>query len=512
MASALRAQVNDEPAVTAQDLLQPGWFPDASFGMALQSATDGDVARVITTGAEFLIDKRNGQIECKQRIAKQRTVSTIKLAQGALADLKLSHQSSGAAIFTNGKATVRINGDSLLMIKPGVDGPISAELAFTPDYFSPHKGNFNCFDPFGGISFFNHGMSESPEVQAMSDPVRITWQYKAKDVFWAGVSPPKEYDWEKSRTMRIVSRGSSNQRFMYPDHLTLLWLARASKFNVFYLHAENAWVNWQLEGIPQNEKDYIRVMETCAAEGMPAMVYFSPKHFVRGTPREPYATNDVDDPRSGGWNSGSNARIFVYQVKRLQERYSTRGLYFDEMYCNPAALAPNYYVTRACRDLMKDGPMMFHATEDVMNARPAGDLVGTTHCPTIHAYFDTIYKGEGIGMPGIPVTWQNVDEKFPGYTRYNLGTYNISNSIAVPCLDRGPWIDDLALLDSLMKNANARLVMPEHFLYTADSAAWWRDYLPRLTPDLKEKLEPTLLKRTGVFDAWRGKQKSLGGR
>jgi hypothetical protein len=293
---------------------------------------------------------------------------------------------------------------------------------------------------------------------------------------------------------------------MYPDELTIRWLARVSKFNVLYLHAENIWQNWQLEAIPLNQEAYHRLMLTCRAENLPVMVYFSPKHFVRGTPREPYATNDVDDPRSGGWNSGSNAKIFVYQVKRLVERYDTPGLYFDEMYCNPAALAANYYVARSCRTLVGDrGPMMFHATEDVMGDRAPGDLVGKTHCPTIHAYFDAIYKGEGIGMPGMPLTWQNVDEKYPGYTRYNLGTYNVSNAIAIPCLDRGPWIDDPALLELLLKRANARIVMPEGFLYTEKSVGWWRDYLPRLTPDLRQQIEPSLLQRTGAFAAYRQK-------
>lgn len=505
---------SDDPGVTAADLLQPGWFPDASYGMGVEDAkVDGAGGRVVTTGAEFIINRGAGEIECRQRIAKQRAVAKIKLPAGALDDLKLTHRSGGAAILTAGKTTIRVNGDSLLMVSPGIDGPVEAQLAFTPDYFSSHRGNFNCFDPQGGISFFNHGKAESPKVEAMSDPVKITWDWKAGDVIWAGVSPPKEYDWEKSIKQRIVSRGSSRQGYMYPDELTIKWFARVSKFNVLYLHAENMWQNWQTEGIPKNEGEYYRVMTAARAENLPIMVYFSPKHFVAGTPREPYAHDDVDHPQAGGWNSGSNCKIFVYQAKRLVERYDTTGFYFDEMYCNPAALAANYYVARSVRNLVGDeGPMMFHATEDVINDRAPGDMVGKTHCPTVHAYFDAIYKGEGIGMPGMSLTWQNVDEKFPGYTRYNLGTYNVSNAISIPCLDRGPWIEDAALLDSLMKSANARVVMPENFLYSDKSVAWWKDYLPRLTPDLKQKLEPSLLKRTGAFDDWRKRQqKSIGG-
>jgi hypothetical protein len=498
----------DEPAVTPVDLLQPGFFPDANFGMAVEDATDEKTPRVVTTGAEFVIDSTTATIECRQRIAKQRTVAKIQFPGKSLDNLKLAHKSSGAAIFTAGKTTIRINGDSLLQISPGESGDITATLSFTPDYFSQYLGCFNCFDPFGGISFFDHGQQDTPKVEALDDPVKITWNWKAGEVFWAGVSPPKPYDWNKSITQRIVYRGSSMQRYMYPDELTLKWLARVSKFNVLYLHAENVWINWQRDFTPVNEKEYLRVMQTANAEKLPVMVYASPKHFIEGTIVESRGRPDVDDPRAAGHNSGANAKIFVYQAKRLKERWETAGLYFDEMYCNRKAISAAYYVARSCRNIIgDDAPFMFHCTEDVISDRPPGALVGKTHCPTIHAYFDAIYKGEGVGMPGMAVTWENVDEKFPGYIRYNLGTYNISNVIAIPCLDRGPWIYQ-PLLDNLLKHANARVVMPEWFLYDERSVPYWTDYLPRMKPELKQKLEPTLLERTGTFDRWRKAQKA----
>jgi len=506
----LKADVSDEPFVTARDLIKPNWFPNAAYGMKVESVRDGETAVVTTTGAEFRINKSAGTIECKQRIGKARTVATMTLPEGVLSGLKLSHESSGAAIFSSDRTSVRVNGDSLLMIQPAADCQVAAELAFTPDYHSQYQGSFNFFDPHGGISFFDHGWQPSPTFEGVQDPVRVTWNWKGGDVLWAGVSPPREYDWAKSFEQRIVMRGSSSQRYMFPDELTIRWLARAGGFNVFYQHAENVWVNWQRDLVPLNEKEYLRMMQQANAEKMPVMVYASPKHFTDGTIVEDRAKNDVDDPRAAGWTTGSNARIFMFQAKRLKERYETAGFYFDEMYTNTKALAANYYLARSCRELLgDDAPFMYHCTEDALGARVPGDLVGTTHCPTLHTYFDAIYKGEGIGMPGQKLTWENVDEHFPGYTRYNLGTYNVSNAFAIPCLDRGPWIDG-PILDDLMKRANIRLVMPEVFLYSEKSVPYWRDYLPRLRPGLKEELEPTLLKRTGAFEAWRKKQ--AGGR
>lgn len=485
-----RAPQEEKPAVTTAELLQPGLFPDAAFGMSVEAADDGPQARVLTTGAEFLVDKANDTIECRQRIAKERTVSQLKFSNDTLAALKLTHQSSGMVIFEGAGTTVRINGDSLLMVAPRNDGPIIAELAFTPDYHAEYKGNHNFFDPYGGISFFEHGHQPASRLGADEDAVTVTWDWSAGDVFWAGVSPPKPYDWAKSIRQRTVLRGSSYQRFMYPSDLVIIQLARLAEFNILYLHAENMWENWQTRLVPQREEEYRRVMRTAQLNGMHVIVYAGPKHFLEGTAIEDRATTSVNDPRSTGWASGSNAKVFMWQLERLVGAYETPGFYFDEMYTNHEALAANYYVARATRKLSGDSaPLFFHSTEDTLGDRRG--LVGGTHCPTIHAWFDVIYKGEGI-------RWRVGEEPYPGYIRYNLGTYNISNSIAVPCMSFEQWPSP-QLLDDLMRRANARLIVPEWILYTDQSKLLWDHYFPRLNPGLKEDLEPTLLQRTGAF-------------
>jgi len=483
-------------AISATDLLHPDMLPEASMGMAVEKVDAGKKIKVVTVGAEFEIDPAGDTISASQRIPKLRKVSTITLPPGTLQDIKLDKQTSGMARLSGPGGVVRINGDSLLMIAPAKDGKINAALAFTPDYHAEYKGNFNFFDPVGGISFFEHGKHPDTTLEAADDPVRVTWNWKAGDVFWAGVSPPKPYDWEKSIAERTVIRGSSMQRYMFPTELEILWLANGSKFNVFLMFAENMWRNWQTEMIPQQEAEYLRVQQQAKAEGLKVMVYCGPKHYIGGTIMEGRATDDVDDPRSGGWTSGANARLFIYQVKRLVERYQTRGFYFDEMYCNHAALAANYWVTRMTRNLIgESGAFWFHSTEDVLGDRRG--TIGVTHCPTIHSYFNVIYKGEAV-------RYDTVDRDFPGYMRYNLGTYNVSNAIASPCLNFEQW-PDKAQLDDWLARANVRMLMPQHYLYTANSVMWWKDYLPRLRPELKAELEPTLMKPTGIFAEFRKK-------
>lgn len=493
------AAANDNPAYSADDFFKPSLLPNASYGMQLESATDGPQARVVTTGGEFILDKANDTIECRQRLAKPRTVAKIRLPSGTLQNLSLTSKTGGAAIFTSpgeGKGAVRINGDSLLMMRAGSGGSAVAELAFTPDYHGEFKGNFNFFDPFGGISFFEHGNQPPNKMEAANDPVRVTWTLQAGQSLWAGVSPPKPYDWNKSITQRAVMRGSSNPAYFYPDNFTIRMMGEVAKFNVYYLHNENAMQNWQTELIPRDPAEHIRVMDQSRLAGMQAIVYASPKHFIDGTIVEGRAKDDVDDRRSAGHTSGHNANVYLFEAKRLLERYQTGGFYWDEMYCDPRALATNYWLARATRDLLGDSrPLYFHGTEDVLGDR-RGTEIGHTFFPTMHAYFDVVYKGEAVDFT-------TVDRKFPGYVRYNVGTYNISNAVSVPANLYGEKFTAEMLLD-FMRRGNVRWIMHEVDFYNADRAAmWWKHYLPKLTPALKDELEPTLLKPTGVFAEYR---------
>ena len=51
------ATASAEDFITARDLLPPDMFPEASFGMAVETVEDGAVAEVTTTGGVFRIRK-----------------------------------------------------------------------------------------------------------------------------------------------------------------------------------------------------------------------------------------------------------------------------------------------------------------------------------------------------------------------------------------------------------------------------------------------------------------------
>jgi len=485
------AVVEDEPAVKATELLQAEMFPNASFGMAVESIQDQAVASVVTTGGEFLINKAANTIECRQRIAQKRPVSLLKFAPGVLAKLKLTHQSSGAAIFTGGGTTLRINGDSLLMIAPGVDGEIVAELLFVPDYHSEFRGNYNFFDPVGGISFFEHGRQAEPKFVASKDPVTVTWKWKAGDVFWAGVSPPKPFNWQKSVEEKHVVSGSSHDRYMYPQDLSIL---RWSQFaNVLLLHVENAWESFQLSLVPRDLQNYLRVMRTAREHGMKVAVYTTPKAFLKGTVIEDRAVTDMNDPKVTGWHTGSSAKEFLKQATRVIKEFETDGFFFDEMYASPKSLAASYFLARACRELVGDGnPLYYHSTEGPLADRQHGEMFGRTYCPTIDAHFGLVLKGEAV--------WDRWD---PAYTRYILSSYNISNTPVIQATNLEKHRLTPERVDFWLRHGNVRFFLMEHWFYTGEVEVLRTAYWPRLNSGLQRELEPGLLRPTGVFKQFR---------
>lgn len=471
----------DRPAVVAQDLLDPAMFPNGGFGLVVESASDeSDAAVVVTTGAEFRIRKADDIVECHQRIGVQRKVAVIRLPKGSAANLKLIHQSTGAAIYSGDGTTIRINCDSLLMIQPAEGGPIEAELSFTPDWHSRFKGSFNFFDPQGGISFFDHGLAPGATLAGAVDPVRVKWPWKAGNVFWAAVSPPKPYNWEKSAAYHVAWHGSSDDRYMYLPDISIIRLGRLG-VKVLYLHNEMAWENHQLSLIPKDMANFHRTIATAHEQGMKVIVYASPHFFVKNTSMESKA--HPDPHQFIGEHTGANEPLYLEQAKRIVKEWGVDGLYFDEMYPTPEALAVQYHLTRSARELVGDsGPLVLHVTTDVLGNGHLGPV-----CPPIHTWFDVIYKGEG--------EWNRRD---PGYTRYVLSSHNTSNAMAVQIIDERfvPSPEDI----DFWLRANVRFFTPEFYFYTGQIEVLKTWYWPRLNPELQRTIEPDLARRTGVFD------------
>ena len=110
----------------------------------------------------------------------RRQVATLKLPAGSTRGIELVHHSSGAVVFEGEGTTLRINGDSTLMVAPGQHGDIRAELSFPPDCHFGAGGNHNFFDPSGGISFFDNGDSPEPLLELENTPITVTWGWRRR--------------------------------------------------------------------------------------------------------------------------------------------------------------------------------------------------------------------------------------------------------------------------------------------------------------------------------------------
>ena len=475
-----------EEYITARDLLAPEMFPKASFGMAVEGVEDGAVAYVTTTGGVFRIRKALDTIECDQRIPAPRQVAALMLPPGSTRDIELTHHSSGAVVFEGAGTTLRINGDSTVMVAPGKNGDIRAELSFPPDCHFGAGGNHNFFDPNGGISFFDNGNSPDPLVELESDPVTVTWNWRAGSVFWSAVSPPKPFDWDAS-FQHYAGQGSSHLRYVYPSDGEIE--AASKQASILFLHSEMLlWKAWQTNLTPRDPEKLAHVINAAHNRGMKVIVYTTPVWFLKNTPREHEQQIDPTPGPMGTvphWGKPDNANLYLQQISRVFKEMSLDGFYFDGIYGAPEHLAASYHLTRAARELVgDDGVLIYHGTGD------APSVGGSrTYCPSLNAYYNYILRGEG-------------EEKRtdPEYVRYFLSSYNLSNSVCLS-LYRTDEIPSAEQIDLTLR-ANVRYPMPLGLLVgnSPERAHFQEHYFSRLTPSLKAEIAGELARRTGALD------------
>ncbi len=486
MTSLVVAAATAEEYITARDLLAPEMFPDASFGMAVEGVEVGAVAQVITTGGVFRIRKAFDTIECDQRIPARRHVATLHLPPGSMWSVQLTHLSSGAVVFEGAGTTLRINGDSTLMIAPGQAGDIRAELAFAPDCHFGAGGNHNFFDPNGGISFFDNGDSPEPHLGLENTPISVTWSWRAGAVFWSAVSPPKPFDWDAS-FRHYAGQGSSHLQYVYPSDGEIE--AASKQASILFLHSEMLlWKAWQTDLTPRDPEKLAHVIKTAHERGMKVIVYTTPVWFLKDTPREHKQQIDPTPGPMGTvphWGRPDNADLFFQQISRVFKEMSLDGFYFDGIYGAPEHLAASYHLTRAARELVgDDGILIYHGTGDTPSIGGS-----RTYCPPLNAYYNYILRGEG-------------EEKRtePEYVRYFLSSYNLSNSVCLS-LYRTDEIPSAEQIDLTLR-ANVRYPMPLGLL-VGDSPArkhFQEHYFSRLTPSLKAEIAGDLARRTGALE------------
>jgi len=454
-------------APTFQELMDPNLFPGPQRGMRVESAQqDEHVIRIMTTGAEVVIEPGGGVIRFTQRIGHRRPVAALTLDR-AMDGGRLTHSGPGLArvTFDRPKITLRVNGDSLVMLHLHEPLVLKVERAIEPAWSDSFGANHLIVDEWGGFGLYCSKTHLDDRFDAFNEVV-ATYPLAADDVLWVGVCPPRPYDWDRSLRDHVVWHWSNTLGYP-PDDDLRSWKAHG---NIVLLQSEvMLWKDWNLDFVPRlGAEEFARVRKTIHDLGMRFIVYASPYYFLKGTPIENKAMNSFDHfDVTGfppGWPTGENMELFMTAITRVMREHQPDGLYFDGQYTdNPAAL---YALARRTRALLgEEGVLEWHST----------GALGPAKCylPQADAYVDFILRGEGEGK-----RYEDFD-----YMRFFISGYNVSNGIGVVCNNGPPGMTSGLVRDAL--RANARFHTIANWLGDPNAMKAVREYRAALTPDLR---------------------------
>lgn len=460
----------------AEYLLSTTELMDAQFGMAVEAVEENsETLTVRTTGAEFRFERRASCLHLHQRLGKSREAGRVTFPHGTLNRLKVERKGTGAVVLSsqNGAVKMRINGDSLLMLKSVSGLELSYTTSFAPGMVRQHRGNVLVLDEWGGMgSYVATGRSDAMAIWSEakdSGGPKVRYALKPDQILWLAIAPPKPFDWQASCRDRVVWHWS--RKTGYPSDKQI---EKWSQYgNVLLQQSEMMlWKDWALRFVPrQGPAEFERVNRTCERFGMRNIVYTSPYYFLSGTGKENRAVNSFDNFAVTGFgpddSRGLNWPIFLAEIRRVMRDYKPDGLYFDGIY---SSVVRTYLLARKARGVVGDqGLLEYHAT-----ISPPG---GGVYLPQIDTYFNFILRGENSQK-----TYRN--EK---YLRYFVSTHNISNAIGVLCNNNAFRLNEDFIAGLL--DANIRLHWMPSWLSDYRQEAMNTLYWPALNDSLRLRVD-----------------------
>ncbi len=458
-------------APTFQELMDPAMFPDPQRGMKVEGVTqpDAETIEVRTTGAIFRLDLSGGSVTGHQRLGHQRPLAVLRTGT-PWRGVQVTHSGPGFARLTVRRPalTIRINGDSLLMLQAHRPLPVAVDRRIIAAWHGSFDANHLLADEWGAFGVYCSDRHLPDDFDPYADTI-ATYPLPRDRVLWLAVCPPKPYDWERSFRDNVVWHWSNVEGYPPDSHLQS-WQKLG---NIVLLQSEvMLWKDWNLDFVPrEGEAEFARVRQTLHDLGMRFIVYTSPFYFLKGTDLEPAAMNSFENFTGfpPGKGTGENMGLFMEAITRVMERYKPDGLYFDGQYMDdPAAL---YALARATRQLLgEDGILEWHSTW----------ALGPLPCylPQADAYVDFILRGEGQGG-------RYADED---YLRYFVSGYNIHNSIGVLC-NNGPEVPTAEQARRLL-SVNGRYHTIAGWMHNPEvMRVLNEEYKPRLNPRLRREVD-----------------------
>ena len=123
---------------------------------------------------------------------------------GSLAGLHVTSSGTGAARLANGAGTLqmRVNADSLIMMRSTVALQVTCAVGFAPASVRRIAGDVLLLDEWGGVGVYL--ATGSGKVELSPDARKVGHGLAPQQVLWVSVGPPRPYDWEASCRDRVV--------------------------------------------------------------------------------------------------------------------------------------------------------------------------------------------------------------------------------------------------------------------------------------------------------------------
>lgn len=385
------------------------------FDMRIEAcAAKSEGYTVRTTGAIFELKAATGQLLFSQRIAAQRQVGCVTLPPHLLRGLKTVSRSRGeVCLRAESGLSLRVHSDSVLELRSPRSLRLRIEGTFLPEYLRHGQGAALALDDRGGFGvFFVEEIPVHPRVERSRRGFAVTYELSAGGDFLLCVCPPREYDWERDRTDRIVhffpsligpEPGWSDNPLPTDEELT-----RWREFcNVLVLHLET-WNGYQTaRPEPRDEKRLREVLALAQTLGYRRLIYASPIYFAPAYESGGYPGKLRDDA----------VDLFLDHATWMLETYDLDGIYWDGLFLD---LLKAWECARRMRQILGQRLLYYHNTFFPL---PPGDW--GVYPPFVDTYADYMLRGESYDR-------RRVD---PIYLRYEVSGYNISNAIGTLCYD-----------------------------------------------------------------------------
>ena len=417
-------------------------------GMAIEAVQDDkERIRITTTGAEFLLDKARGTIECFQRIPQGRQVGVVSGL--TLADMKVEYSSNGECRLTadGGRCSMSIGTDSLLRMRFTASGlVVTVTGAYEPQHRSRADNHFFLPDEQGGLGTYLFGRATCQTPAEWKPPWALQYGLAGPGELWVSVFPPRPFDWQASCETMLHSFSwkhpyPSDEELQewrkYGSVLTLhswIWKGNTDQ----YVEKDDSWTQRTFR--PKSEHELRRVTRTAHELKMKVIAYMSPYY--------------QSDATSAGIDE------FVVKVRNAIQDYGLDGVYFDGTFRDIRAA---YEVTRKTRQAIgQEGVLHIHSTG-----------IPPIRCPFMDTHANYMLVGEHRGL--------NKDD-----ARWNVSGYNLSNSIGTFCYDAARV--NQAMIDTML-SVHARLPVwvgdgswngAAYHLKPPEMQLMVREYLPKL--------------------------------